>query len=71
MATTTMKQQYRCTWCGRDCAKLFCDHCGCDFNVVDRSLPHTHEWSRKTINSVECKICDEVRKVDNTNSWGP
>ena len=63
--------RYRCTWCGRDWMVPFCGHCNSEGNVVDTSLPHRHQWSRKTINSVECKICDEVQKMDDTNSWGP
>ena len=37
-----------------------CPHCGNDMTVVDRNAPHRHEWSRKTMNSVECKRCEKT-----------
>ena len=56
MATT--KPIFRCTWCCKDTESKPCQHCGNECCVVDRTKPHTPEWSRKTIATVECKICD-------------
>jgi uncharacterized CHY-type Zn-finger protein len=40
-----------------------CVHCGSD-QVADPTLPHDHHWSRNTIDSVICKICDKVISFD-------
>jgi hypothetical protein len=46
----------RCIWCCRDTKTTPCEHCGSD-QVSDRTKPHAPNWSRKTIRTVECKIC--------------
>ena len=46
----------RCLWCGRDTKSAPCEHCGSD-QVCDRTKPHSPHWSRKSIQTVECKIC--------------
>lgn len=47
----------RCTWCCKDTRKKPCEHCGSDV-VFDPYKEHTHQWSRKTINTMECLVCD-------------
>lgn len=54
----------RCTWCCKDTKTKPCEHCGNDMTVVDPKSPHLHEWSRRTIDSVECKQCDKVISMD-------
>lgn len=52
------KAKWRCTWCCKDTEgnKPTCS-CGNDHAVIDRMRPHHPHWSRKTINTVECKVC--------------
>ncbi len=52
--------RYRCTFCGGDCWEETCPRCGHSDAVFDKRAPHRCEWSRKTINTVECKICDRT-----------
>lgn len=47
----------RCIWCCKDTRTDPCEHCGCDY-VMDRTKPHAPHWSRKTMRTVECKVCD-------------
>lgn len=47
----------RCIWCCKDTKTNPCEHCGSD-QVTDRTKPHSPHWSRKTMRTVECKICD-------------
>ncbi len=49
---------WRCTWCCKDTKTKACEHCGSDHAVSDRTKPHRPEWSRKTMTTVECKVCD-------------
>jgi hypothetical protein len=53
----------RCIWCMKDTKTNPCEHCGSD-QVVDRTKPHTPHWSRRTIRTIECKICDRVAHYD-------
>src|SRR5215472_6693809 len=48
----------RCTWCCKDTRTSPCENCGSDIAVVDPYKEHTHDWSRKTITTMECKVCD-------------
>ncbi len=48
----------RCTWCCKDTPTSPCHRCGNDVCLTDRTKPHRPEWSRKTISTVECKVCD-------------
>jgi hypothetical protein len=41
-----------------------CPFCGNASAVVEKSAPHVHEWSRRTINSMECKQCEKVISND-------
>jgi len=52
--------QYVCTWCCKDIPGLICETCGSDVSVCDKTKPHHCHWSRKTITSMKCKICDRV-----------
>lgn len=40
-----------------------CQHCGSD-QVYDMDAPHTCHWSRKTIATVECKICGRTLSAE-------
>jgi len=53
-------KELRCTWCMKDVPSSPCPHCGNDYTVVDKNAPHHHEWSRRTINTMECKQCEKV-----------
>lgn len=55
-----LPRPFRCTWCMKDTNETPCEHCHSDASVVDPKLPHTHHWSRKTINTLECKICQKI-----------
>lgn len=48
---------FRCLWCCKDTKVNPCEHCESDA-VVNRAVPHSPHWSRKTIRTVECKVCD-------------
>lgn len=53
----------RCTWCCKDVESgPPCPMCG-NHSVSDKTAPHRAEWSRKTIRSMECKVCD--REISN------
>lgn len=55
----------RCTWCCKDTKTNSCEHCGNSHSVSDPYEQHNHEWSRKTIKTMECKVCDlEVSNED-------
>jgi putative endonuclease len=58
----------RCIWCIKDTKTNPCEHCGSD-QVVDRTVKHAPHWSRATMNTVECKICD--RSVPNNQQYIP
>lgn len=51
-----MSPIWRCVWCIKDSKTEACERCGgpCE----DRTKPHIPHWSRKTMATVECKICD-------------
>jgi len=49
---------WRCTWCCKDTKTIPCEHCKSDMSAIDRTKPHRPEWSRYSINEVECKVCD-------------
>ena len=53
-----MKPIWRCTRCIKDSPEPVCDKCGNE--CVDSTQPHHAHWSRKTIRTVECKICDRA-----------
>lgn len=59
----------RCTWCCRDTKTNPCEHCGSDSSVVDRTEPHNPHWSRRTMRTVDCKVCD--REVPNSEQGKP
>lgn len=46
----------KCQWCFKETKTSPCQYCGHTF-VVDSSKPHSPDWSRYTIDTVECKIC--------------
>lgn len=54
----------RCAWCMCDVETGIeaCPHCGLE--VHDPRKPHRHEWSRKTLDTVECKICKTTWPMD-------
>ena len=68
-AKQLLKPKYICTWCCKPTKTLICPRCKCDDNVMDANKPHTHQWSRKTINSIECKVCGVVQRSNETNTW--
>lgn len=49
----------RCIWCCKDTKTDPCENCGSD-QVCDPNKPHVHHWSRRTIITMECKVCDKV-----------
>lgn len=60
----TLPKPYRCTWCMKDTISIPCQHCQISIGIVDPDAEHEHQWSRKTINTVECKVCGLVRPND-------
>lgn len=53
----------RCIWCIKDTTTNPCEHCGSD-QVQDRTVPHLAHWSRATIATIECKVCDRRVTVE-------
>jgi hypothetical protein len=53
----------RCIWCGQDTRTKPCEHCQ-NYEVVDRTQPHVPHWSRRTLDTVCCKICDREVRYD-------
>ena len=53
---------FRCTWCGRDNGDdgKECAACANTSTLIDRTKRHSPHWSRRTMNTVECKVCDRV-----------
>ena len=52
----------RCLVCGKDTGPEIlgcCEHCASGF-LVDRTKVHPPHWSRHTMMSMICKICDRV-----------
>jgi len=64
--------KFRCTWCMHDVNGPTCPHCGPQM-VRRKDAPHDCEWSRKTINTVECKVCGKVLPMQEhlTGEKGP
>mgnify|MGYP001602384043 CR=1 FL=1 len=52
--------KYRCIWCMKDTFTNPCEFCGNSDHIYIKGAKHTCHWSRKTINSMECKICERV-----------
>jgi hypothetical protein len=50
----------KCIWCYTKGYFTICPKCKSEDMVVDMDAKHDHHWSRKTINSVECKQCEKV-----------
>jgi hypothetical protein len=36
----------------------------CSTQVENMDAPHTCEWSRKTIDTVECKVCERTMSME-------
>lgn len=53
-------KKYRCTWCCKDSSTSPCEYCKSDSSIYVKGEKHICDWSRKTINTMECKICDRV-----------
>jgi len=53
----------RCIWCIKDTQTNPCEHCGSD-QVLNRTQPHRPHWSRWTIDTIKCKICDRKAGYD-------
>jgi len=53
-----MSPIWLCPRCLKDSPGPVCDQCGGE--CVDRTRPHNSHWSRKTIRTVACKICDRT-----------
>jgi hypothetical protein len=64
------KPVLRCAWCCADVQFNPCERCG-NTCVLDRTKPHYPEWSRKTFDAVECKVCDRERPNEGhgTDNW--
>lgn len=58
-------KRLRCTWCMHDVEEEICPMCGKP--TFDMDAPHDHEWSRHTINSMECKRCCKVISIEDYN----
>ncbi len=54
-----MDTELKCIWCMEKTKTKPCEHCG-STEVVNPTLPHSCHWSRYTINTVQCKICDKI-----------
>ena len=60
-STGTGRRQYRCIDCLQDCRTKICSKCGSSQGVVRKGKKHDHHWSRRIINTLECKICGEIK----------
>lgn len=58
----TMK--YRCILCCKDSDTDPCQHCGNKYALYIKGEKHDCHWSRRTISTMECKICDRVISND-------
>jgi hypothetical protein len=47
----------------KDSAADPCEFCGSD-NLYVKGEKHTCHWSRETINTVKCKVCDRIISMD-------
>jgi hypothetical protein len=56
--------RYRCTLCMRDCEESTCDKCGQSHKIHRKGMDHAHEWSRRTIDSMECKACQKIISLE-------
>jgi len=56
-------KKYRCIWCMKDSAADPCEFCGSD-NLYVKGEKHTCHWSRETINTIKCKVCDRIISMD-------
>lgn len=65
------KPIWRCTFCCKDTKTIPCEHCQNDLSVTDRTKPHRPEWSRYSIQEVECKVCDRrgPYSIQQTDTW--
>lgn len=54
--------EYRCIWCMQDCDSEICPRCKHGDQVYKKNAGHVCQWSRLTINSVECKICGQIKR---------
>jgi hypothetical protein len=52
--------KYRCVFCCKDSEEIPCQKCGNDHTLYVKGEKHTCQWSRRTISSMECKVCDRV-----------
>lgn len=59
MNDTEKPIRLKCVWCMKRTQRNPCEHCGSE-QVYDMDKPHSCEWSRLTINTVECKLCERV-----------
>jgi len=57
------KSRLKCIWCMSRTATNPCEHCGSD-QVYDMDVPHTCHWSRKAMDTVECKICERTMSME-------
>jgi hypothetical protein len=53
---------WQCIWCMKASPDKVCPQCGGE--CADRTKPHATHWSRKSIRSVECKICGRETTYD-------
>lgn len=44
----------------KDTATVPCENCGGSDQIYAKGEKHTCHWSRYTLNSVKCKLCDRV-----------
>ena len=52
--------KYRCVFCCKDSEEIPCQNCGNDHTLYIKGEKHSCQWSRRTIATMECKVCDRV-----------
>ena len=57
-------KKYRCVWCIKDTATNPCEFCGNSDSLYVKGRKHTCHWSRQTLSTVKCKICDKIEFME-------
>jgi predicted RNA-binding Zn-ribbon protein involved in translation (DUF1610 family) len=57
-----MNNKFRCTFCFKDTDSYICEKC--KHQTYDPWVEHPPQWSRYTIDLVECAVCGRTTTYD-------